>query len=384
MFIVKDLLSVMMACLFCGASIAAEIRNVTAKQRFPWNGKVDITYEVVGDVAEGLPTWNIPKLLVVATNSVTGIRYVADANAISGDTGTAEGLHHVVWDLNVQKIGLKSDAVMFTVAYKFYGEYCVVDLSAGVNATSYPVTYLMNLQMADEYKTTKLVLRLIEPGDFKMCGLYDVTLTTPFYCAIFEVTQKQYSLVKGMNPSSFSDDKRPVESVSYDMIRGSKNGATWPTSSDVDLSSFIGTLRAKTGLNFDLPTEAQWEYACRAGTTTVYSYGSSVNGNYMWYKSNSNSQSHEVGTTSPNLWGLYDMHGNVSEWCLDWHNASLTSGMTNPAGPLHGSARVVRGGGWNSDADRSDSSFRNCGSPAGNDSSFGGSLGFRLVWTLSN
>ena len=350
MFLTRNVLLATVLSLILPGFASPEIRNVTAKQRFPWNGKVDITYEILGDVTEGLPMWNMPKLLVVATNRVAGISYMATADVLSGDTGAEEGTHHVVWDLNAQGIEFKSGDVVFTVAYTYHDEYCIVDLSAGSNAVSYPVTYLTEPPNGGfnvaEYKTTKLVLRLIEPGSFKMCGSYDVTLTKPFYCGIFEVTQKQYSLVMGSNSSGFSGDNRPVEKVSYDMIRGSADGANWPSSSDVDESSFIGKLRARTGLGFDLPTEAQWEYACRAGTTTIYSFGDSANGEYMWYSSNSNSQTHEVGMKLPNPWGLYDMHGNVWEWCLDWYNSDLNGGVTDPNGASLGANRVRRGGSW--------------------------------------
>lgn len=383
MSIVRYLLSVMMACILCSDTIAAEIRNVTAKQRFPWNGKVDISYEIVGDVAEGLPTWDVPILLVVATNRATRISYIADVDVLYGDTGTEEGMHHVVWDLNAQRIKFRSDDVVFTVSYTT-AQYCVIDLSAGARASSYyPITYMFAPPSggftANEYKTTKLVLRLIEPGSFKMGDAYDVTLTKPFYCGIFEVTQKQYSLVMGSNPSRFSGDNRPVEKVSYDMIRGSADGANWPSSSAVDAPSFIGKLRAQTGLDFDLPTEAQWEYACRAGTKTAYSYGRSANGNYMWYSSNTPSTyTHEVGTKVPNPWGLYDMHGNVSEYCLDWYSSDLVGG-TDPKGPSSGWGRVVRGGSWNGLASACTSSSRGY-EPLSSESS--DRIGFRLVRTL--
>ncbi len=163
------------------------------------------------------------------------------------------------------------------------------------------------------------------------------------------------------------------------MIRGSSVGAGWPTTSAVDSSSFLGKLRARTGIEFDLPTEAQWEYACRAGTTTTYSYGSSYDGNYMWYSSNLSSKTHEVGTKLPNLWGLYDMHGNVWEWCLDWYNSSLTSKVTDPNGSSTGTYRVARGGSWNTVAASCTSSARNYDVS----SSTSGICGFRLVSTMS-
>ena len=241
--------------------------------------------------------------------------------------------------------------------------YIVIDLSAGSSASSYPVTYLdappsggFNV---DAYKTTKLVLKRIEAGSFKMGGSTQTTLSKPIFIGLFEMTQKQWELVTGGNPSQsgYTGDKKPVDTVSYRSIRGSSNGVQWPSSSAVDSSSFLGRLRARTGLDFDLPTEAQWEYACRAGTTTAYSYGDSANGNFMWYADNSSS-THEVGTKQPNPWGLYDMHGNVQEWCLDWYASSL-SGGTDPKGSSSGSGRVLRGGSWHNYANYCTSSSRN-------------------------
>jgi len=293
-----------------------------------------------------------------------------------------------VWDLNAQGLEFKSDDVVFTVAYAT-PQYCVINLSRGANASSYPISYLSSIPFggwSDEYKTTKLVLRLIEPGSFMMGGRCQVTLTKPFYCGVFEVTQRQWELVMGSNPTTSygRGDSYPVHYVSYEMIRGASNGAQWPTSSAVDSTSFIGKLRAKTGINgFDLPTEAQWEYACRAGTTTTYSYGDTANGDYMWYYNNSNSRSHLVGTMLPSQWGLYDMHGNVWEWCLDWLG-DLTSGVVDPMGPSSGSRRVARGGSWKGYADSCTSSYRSGDIYLTDDGHSCGLYGFRLVRTLSD
>lgn len=380
----KYVFFVVASCYLCSGFAAAEIRNVTAKQRFPWNGKVDITYEVIGDISDGLPEWNYPVLVVSATNRVAGTSYTATAATLSGDTGTEEGVHHVIWDLHAQGLFFKSEDVVFTVAYSEKPNpayvYCVIDLSAGSSAETYPVIYLTEPPdggfNVSEYKTTKLVMKRIEPGSFKMGGTYDVTLTKPFYCGIFEVTQKQYSLVTGSNPSRFTADMRPVERVYYGGIRGSTNGANWPYSSAVDTSSFMGKLRSRTGLNFDLPTEAQWEYACCEGSTAV----NSVNENYMWYGSNSGSGTHDVGTKLPNSWGLYDMHGNVWEWCLDWYG-SLTSGVIDPTGSSSGPGRVFRGGSWGNSSSYCSSSYRGYDSPSIEYRT--NSFGFRIVRTLS-
>ena len=225
--------------------------------------------------------------------------------------------------------------------------YCVVDLSAGPNATNYPVSYLAAEPKGgwtDEYKTTKLVLRRIEPGKFMLLGKYEVTLTKPFYCGVFEVTQKQYELVTGANPSSTKGDMRSVGNVSWNAIRGNSATYDWPSSVNVDPSTFIGKIQARTSLNFDLPTEAQWEYACRAGTTNDDNIAKLQPARERGYPM-------VVGSYSPNAWGLYDMHENVWEWCLDWRDRRdkgliLSSGVTDPVGPSSGAFRVMRGGWW--------------------------------------
>ena len=359
---------------------SAEITNVVAKQRFPWNGKVDIIYNVTGNIAAGLPEWLTPVISVSALDRSTGSNYEAQVLALSGDTGIEEGEHHVVWDLNAQNLQVKSDDMVFTVAYLYYSRYCIIDLSSGVNATSYPVSYLEDVPRGgwtDEYKTTKLVLRLIKPGSFKMDGSYDVTLTKPYYMGVFEVTQKQYELVTGNKPSYFTGDTLPVEEVSWNMIRGNSSTYNWPTVKTVDSNSFVGRLQARTGLNFDLPTEAQWEYACRAGTTTAYYWGDSMDGAYAWHGGNSGYMTHWVGTKMPNVWGLYDMSGNVWEWCLDWYQ-SLSSGV-DPEGASSGPGRVIRGGSGNSSGNCA-SSCRSYNTPSSRDDDYG----FRLSRILAN
>ena len=324
-----------------------QVKNVKAFQQYPW-GKVCLTYEVVGDIAASVGSGKKPLLIVTAKDRTTGRICAESADVyLSGDTGTAAGLHKVFWDIDAQGVVLNSNNIVFSIMY-CDDVYLVINLSGGENASSYPVSYLGAVPTegwTDDYKTTKLVLRRIEAGSYNMQNESSVTITKPFYIGIFEMTQKQYQLVTGGNPSRCSGDTRPVEKVGYNDIRGSSNGAGWPISSAVDSDSFIGRLRTKTGLNFDLPTEAQWEYACRAGTTTTYYWGDSYNDNYAWYKTNSGDVTHIVGTKKANAWGLYDMSGNVSEWCLDWYG-TLEYG-TDPGGPFLGcSQRVLRGGTW--------------------------------------
>ena len=277
------------------------------------------------------------------------------------------------------------------VGYVVYPDYCVINLSGGPDATRWSVSYLSAVPSSgwtDGYKTTKLVLRRIPVGSFIMGSDQGsesrrVALTKPFYMGVFEVTQKQWKLVMGSWPGSSPSsscgrgDAYPAYYVSYNDIRGSSSGARWPASSAVDASSFLGRLRAKTGLEFDLPTEAQWEYACRAGTTTTYYWGDAMDDAYAWYYNNSGRTTHPVGTRTPNTWGLYDMSGNVWEWCRDWYG-TLAYGA-DPVGSASGSYRVGRGGSWNSYSVCA-SSFRGGIDPSNRDYYDG----FRLVRVLSD
>ena len=163
--------------------------------------------------------------------------------------------------------------------------------------------------------------------------VHSVTLST-FYMGETEVTQALWQAVMGSNPSFFSGNTRPVESVSRNTI----------------VNQFIPALNALTGCTFRLPTEAEWEYAARGGNQSQgYKYaGSNTIGNVAWYYVNSGSQTHPVGTKSPNELGLYDMSGNVWEWCSDWYGNYSGGSQTNPQGPSSGSYHVIRGGGWDS------------------------------------
>ena len=277
--------------------------------------------------------------------------------------------------------------LVFTAEYDDLQQYLVIDLSGGKDATSYPVSYLTDVPAGgwtDTYKTTKLVMRRIDPGTFTMGSpegevgrqsgeaQHQVTLTHPYYIGVFELTQRQWELVMGTRPSAFSNTvcyaTRPVECVSFNDIRGADLGQWWPQMNTVDESSFMGRLRAKTGRLFDLPTEAQWEYACRAGTTTALNSGknlvaaSGVDANMAevgryYYNSGAYNSSYDfssaddkgsakVGSYLPNAWGLYDMHGNIGEFCLDWYRLDNTSELSDPVGPETGTSRNVRCGTW--------------------------------------
>ena len=209
----------------------------------------------------------------------------------------------------------------------------------------------------------------IEPGTFIMSSPEDelggvndppqhqVTLTQGYWMGKFEVTQAQYEAVTGENPSYFKGADLPVEQV------------TWE-----DAMAFCARLTAQektasrlpAGYEYTLPTEAQWEYACRAGTTTALNSGKDLTAQYEctemdevgWYKYNSDGTTHPVGQKLVNAWGLYDMHGNVWEWCFDWSGTVSALPVTDPKGPETGWCRIVRGGSLSYYAEECRSAYR--------------------------
>lgn len=263
--------------------------------------------------------------------------------------------------------------------------YWWVDLTTGEQG------YLDSLPMSgwgDEYKTTKLLMRRIAPGTLKVGNKKTVTITRPFFIGVYEVTQKQYAIINGSNPSGHVGDMRPVERVSYRDIRGADKGMTWPNGADVDATSWLGKLRTKIEAAFDLPTESQWEYACRAGTTSDYYNGAEYSSEDLsllarWYgdindgKGGYTDYHTTVGSYLPNAWGLYDMLGNVRELCLDWSSTLDSEPATDWLGPPTGSTRVYRGGGYY--VGGCSSSYRANQEPAVRDNG----LGFRLCCSLS-
>ena len=239
-------------------------------------------------------------------------------------------------------------------------------------------------EKVDLGKGIKLDLVLIPVGKFMM-GLtnfeyemfskktqHEVTLTKPFYMGKFEVTQEQWEAVMGTgflwfggNPSSNKGAKLPVTDVSWN-----------------DSQDFIKKLNAKTSGGYRLPTEAEWEYACRAGTTTVYSVGNRItkaDANYGedFYRESNIENNVVVGSYKPNAFGLYDMHGNVWEWCEDWFSAYSAGAVMDPKGPATGESRVLRGGSFKEGEARVRASHRADHTPTFRDDY----LGFRLART---
>jgi len=189
-----------------------------------------------------------------------------------------------------------------------------------------------------------------------------VRITKPFYLGVTEVTQEQYERVMGSNPSIFKGAQLPVESVSRE-----------------DAVAFCRKLSDKEGRTYRLPTEAEWEYSCRAGSNTKWSFGDDESSlkDYAWYSDNANSTTHPAGEKRPNAWGLYDIHGNVWEWCSDDKRDYASTTVDDPTGGTAGSSRVSRGGSWGDGAWGCRSALRYGLTPGYR----GSNLGFRLAFS---
>lgn len=230
---------------------------------------------------------------------------------------------------------------------------------------------------------------------------HEVTINQDYYLGVTEVTQGEYEMVMGTNPSHFQKRViRKTDSTMYPVEQVSWEDA-------VEFCKVLSDLpeEKQAGRVYRLPTEAEWENACRAGHKTAYGFGESSKslGDYAWFANNSGSKeldadilwsrlrsnpqeyvdtlfaagctTHPVGEKNPNAWGLYDMHGNVWEWCSDFYGEYSKVAVSDPSGPKEGTARVIRGGGWDSGAARCRSAYRN-GGPQVDRSSL---LGFRVA-----
>lgn len=222
--------------------------------------------------------------------------------------------------------------------------------------SQFPASVL--LRLSPQRNSIGMEFKLLPGGTFTMGEgkeAHQVTLTKPFEIAVYELTQKQASQVTSVNPSRFKGPQNPVENVSWDDA--------------VEFCRLLSALPAEqsTGYVYRLPTEAEWEYACRAETQTGYSFGDSASelDEYAWYDDNSEGTTHPVGFKKPNPWGLYDMHGNVFEWCQDrWAPKYPNGPVTDPRGPAWGGypeSRMCRGGAWGISSGSCRSAYRYSG-----------------------
>jgi formylglycine-generating enzyme required for sulfatase activity len=219
--------------------------------------------------------------------------------------------------------------------------------------------------------TAEMKFAWIPPGTFLMGGngvednpQHRVTISKGFWMGIFPVTQAQWEAVMGYNPSNFRGPERPVEMVSWE-----------------DCQEFCQKMAELTGKPIRLPTEAEWEYACRAGTTSEYFNGNGEEAlkKVGWYSENSGKQTHSVGETkAANPWGLFDVHGNVWEWCLDYYGQLGQDKITDPENSKSGDTRVFRGGSWNDDAAGCRAAYRYRNAPG----SRGDDVGLRFCFRL--
>ena len=396
-----------------------EVSNVQMAQRA--NSRVvDITYDLAGEAA--IVTLGIETNGVAIPDSAV-TRLSGDVSVVI-QPGTGR---HIVWNAGAdwpENVTATAKARVTAWSVDAPPQVMVIDLTPGPTAATYPVYYYTSADALPHggltnsiYKNTRLVMRKLLAGAFAMGEgtPVEVTLTNDFYAGVFQVTQGQWFNVMGSGRTAYFTDEssrafRPMEQVSYFDIRENINNTDdaavdWPANDAVTPGSFMGRLRTKTGLaGFDLPTDAQWEYACRAGTTTYYNDGIGTpanttsnaqmnvlgryeqNGGKVWDGSawvnpaaacEPANGTAIVGFYAPNAWGLYDTHGNVWEWCLDWHASALTGG-TDPKGADSGSSRVRRGGSWSSPALNCRSAYRSNRGPSIRSDDFG----FRLFRTL--
>lgn len=235
-------------------------------------------------------------------------------------------------------------------------------VSSGGNEISIPVKNGITIDMVKVEAGTFMMGATSEmqnPWDDEK-PVREVILTNDYYIGKYEVTQSLWQAVMGTNPSYFKGDNLPVEQVSWD-----------------NCLEFISKLNSLTGRKFRLPTEAEWEYAARGGKKSRgYQYSGSFNiSDVAWYNGNSGNKIHPIGMKQANELGVYDMSGNVNEWCQDWYGSYVSSSQTNPLGANSGSFRVCRGGSWYFGTVNCRSSFRSRGNP----DTRSRYLGFRLV-----
>ena len=385
---------VLLMTILTFSAAADVVSGITCRQRWPWNGKVDIDYTLTpepGNTSAG-PVFSVQFFGKIGDGEAFTLTKVEGEGQYGIVFGS--GSKRLTWDStaelgNTVNSG-KAKIAIYAQDKTGESEYIVFDLT--LNRVGFTTTPPSTAEGAIT-KLTQIWFRRVEAGTFKMGSNsndpyheeyaaseveHTVTITKPFYMGVFEFTQKQYETIAGYNPVQmwlYIGDTKPVDSVSYNDLRGENAGATWPQYTDhrVDPGSFFGVFRARYGNRFifDLPTDAQWEMACRDKGTSdrttsgfwgsgVWNDGSAIQGTnpdtnldkLANYDGDSTPVPHEVGTKKPNAIGLYDMHGNVDEVCLDIWSEDISSYTVDPVGPLpHENLwRVVRSGDCSTDA----------------------------------
>ena len=321
----------------------------------------------------------------------------------------------IVWKAraDLPGVGLANAAVRVTAiaTNHFEGLYMIVDLSRGKDSAYWPVQYTACKPDTNSpaFYATELWLRRVPAGTFAMgydngnstvndCEpVHSVTLSHDFYCGVVPVTRAQHAIIKGAWPNGedASMGRYPVSMVQYNSIRGQN----WPNNNKTQSGQVVTLLRNKTKLQFDLPTEAQWEYACRAGHSgSELNDGTSYEGtdkniragvgyyDLGWGQSNSgysssNQDNHwqPVALKNPSDWDFYDFYGNVLEWCRDWYEAYSNVDQTDPPGASSGSHRVSRGGSFRLNASTLNSFYRRHSDNTNKPNEANNQTGYRLV-----
>lgn len=342
------------------------VDNVKVSLSLP--SSIEIEYDIAGS----------EPAIVTLSASTNGVQ-VSDSRlvSLSGDVcrrivpGRGKKIHWAVGK-DWPDADIKNDLVITVRAWPLSSPppYMAVDLTIVSNVFFYSSAQSVFGGVTNRmYKTTMMLMRRIPAAEIQwLMGApssettsasenpHLVTLSSDYYMMVYPLTQHQWKLFNSTKKFNFSGDETlPAESFSWTNLRGRRaDGYNWPVDGHkVNAESLLGKMRRLTGMELDLPTEAQWEYACRAGSSAPFANDQMSIGNLGWY--NTTNRTVEVGMKDCNEWGLYDMHGNVHEMCLDWYQEKLTGPDRDPEGPTVSADTsytvntfVLRGGAYNS------------------------------------